>query len=1406
MMASDVSLVSRFYLFDNDLKLGEENFADIVNKNILCLLYNEAGKNAFEDDVFRIFNHILVFENDYQANVIKILQKYSANKYLIPDETMLALENVISIPEWFDQVFKVFESMIYNKQSVSEKILQIIADYFYLSHDKKLRDRSFHLLTMVDDNQDVSDEIFDILELEKASLVISSNLSDANHAIVYLFEKTKEGKRLTINGFKALSKVIDNRSKLDEEILKIILNTSTNEQIITDDLIQKLVKRFKPDKVQKHLLEIFENLVKNNQDIPNELSFKLTKALDNSRICDQVLFIFILEGQKGKKLSENIIRKILDKVLKIENPLAMQQYLSVICSVIEETDYFEYNKRKLLNRIFSRIFGNNIISKVQTTLLHALKTDNQDVIRKSISGFKTLISIHQVELENQVIEVLVSLTTSARCDESMKQDISTLLNKSKLDENQQLTYKLSYLNYNSDEQLLDNLAKFPQLLTQHFNQINLIIDNCSELTSKALETLLKCSNKKNIPDKLLDSIAVLLASTNSETIKSLCCRLLAEIVKAGRQVTDEIISLILVQDEKKKPIDILKLICKNQIISEELKTKINLFSDIDSTTNIDRKTLHKFLNNMRQEFQISRKFSHLSIQKLLSFNISLNGNETKLEQDLIDIFALILIQNPEYSENQFIVNCLEKAILSKTINEKILNAYKEVIKRTKCQTKNFESVLDIFIEILNKSDSSVKTHFDILVCIALASESKKITKLETLENNIFNDNEIIRSWSFRGLRAAYDRGLRSLEFQQWCDSISEKMEENTPIEVSFDFDLFETISALKYIDFDKICDKPQNQWNIELLIFDLIERISMSEAGRFQFYQAWLDIEEHQKGNSNILLKLLHRFVMNNGASFHECYETINILDKIDFEIAYRILLNSNDAFVSLKTKYLTVIIKQRLLNKNGTSCEYIESLALKMISKFGLDISQKLFDALENINNLAEFENIVNFAKENKIKLSDIYVKKATIPVLKRTLEIKFLGGRIKGIDRLKLGTYLDSLLDQSWTFEQLHDFFNIVNESNSQDRARYSIFVLEIILHYKIFPKKENYDKISTALKNSAESWLKEINKIAVEATFSDRIRVKTSRELIQEFESGNSHIKNLKNLGEEKLRSLIEKIKSSNLFSEVLKNISQDRSNANNQIPSICISQWTKNHILQWADIVKANIETRNTNSEDFIVEALAVIKQANFIETRFHLTDAQILSCLIILNANKDQGRLLQLATGEGNSTIISALAVFYALQGKKVDIITSSPVLAERDAKEKEKFYHMFDLQCSHKNDKVVYLSGPKTCYKEQVVYDEAAQFQFDTLRTEDSSKIARLATSISDMDQLQIIYHLLWNQLISMQDKIIQLDGELYLLYGKIKLEQNRISLEYVEGVDGFCVHLQPYPHFTDQFQYIKLD
>ncbi|CAF3049721.1 unnamed protein product [Rotaria sp. Silwood2] len=140
-----------------------------------------------------------------------------------------------------------------------------------------------------------------------------------------------------------------------------------------------------------------------------------------------------------------------------------------------------------------------------------------------------------------------------------------LLNASKLEENQKYAYELAYLNFDTNDQLLDKLAEFDKdkLLTQNLNQIDFIIDNDSELNIKALETLLKCLNKENIPDKLLDSISVLLTSTNSKVIKSLCFRLIAEMTDAERKVINEIISLILDQDENDKLIEILKLISKN---------------------------------------------------------------------------------------------------------------------------------------------------------------------------------------------------------------------------------------------------------------------------------------------------------------------------------------------------------------------------------------------------------------------------------------------------------------------------------------------------------------------------------------------------------------------------------------------------------------------------------------------------------------------------------------------------------------------------------------------------------------------------------------------------------------------------------------------------------------------------
>ncbi|CAF4032753.1 unnamed protein product, partial [Rotaria sordida] len=1107
IMTSHIGFLPNIYVFE-DLQLDKESFTDVVNESILFILSREAPNHEFEEEIFQIFDHILSFENDYQKEIIEILLKYSANRYSIPDSTVLALENIINTPELFVKILEVFKNVVRKKQIIGEKILRIVADNLYLSSDNDILNKSFYILNMANDNQDIPDDIFDILELEMASLTVRLGLSDINDAVAYLCEKTKEGKKVTINGFRALSKVIiHNQLTLSENVLKILLNISNNRQMIPNDLIDKIVEKFDPKLVQPHLIEIFENLVKNNQDISEKLLTKLTIALDNRIIFDKVIFIFLLRGQQGEILSEKIIRKILVKFFTIENPLIMQQYLPVICSVIEKKDYFKNHIQNLSHKTNNKSFNTNIIEAIKKALTYALKTDNQDIIRKSISGFKTLRSLHQVEFEKESIEILLQIAANINCDESTKEEISELLSSSKLEGNQKIAYELIYLTSDSDSDFLDKLIDIekPKLFKQNFDKINSIIDKNSELKLQALKILLNCSNKENIPDKLLDSIAALLESNKSERIQSLCCKLIGEIVKVGRIVTNKIILLVLDLKEKEKSADIIKLIAENQTIPEDLQDiiRLSLGIHLKKTTDSELLCLCELLKYMRKEFGKEQKFSDRSISTLLESNISKNiiKNNLDLTNELIDIYALILMQDPDKSSNEIIVDSLENTILSKRVTKNILNAYKEIIKQKKFQTNRFSNVFGVFIDILNHDEHYKNLHIDILVCIALASESTKISEFKYLESNLSNDNELIRSWSFRGLRAAYEKGSNSLIFKQWCNHIVAKLEEKTKINIDIDssLDLFEIIASLEANDFSKIQDKPQYQWNRELFMFYLIERFQMREEQYIIFKQVLLDIEKHEgyeNGQSDILLKLLHRFIINNSVSFDECYQAIKIIKEIDFESVRNILSNSKNLLVDLKNKYITVMICQRLFNKNEINCEYIEILS-KMILKLGFDISKKLLDALQNIDNLREFENLLIFSQQNNIKISDIYVKNKTISILKRSLEIKFLGNQIENVDRLKLGIHLDRLLDQSWTFEQLDHLFKIFKESDNQNKLRYFMSVLEILSNCKIHSKDQ--EKIKLSLKKPVENWPREINKVAVEAIFTEKSQGKTSTDLV-------------------------------------------------------------------------------------------------------------------------------------------------------------------------------------------------------------------------------------------------------------------------------------------------------------------
>ena len=116
--------------------------------------------------------------------------------------------------------------------------------------------------------------------------------------------------------------------------------------------------------------------------------------------------------------------------------------------------------------------------------------------------------------------------------------------------------------------------------------------------------------------------------------------------------------------------------------------------------------------------------------------------------------------------------------------------------------------------------------------------------------------------------------------------------------------------------------------------------------------------------------------------------------------------------------------------------------------------------------------------------------------------------------------------------------------------------------------------------------------------------------------------------------------------------------------------------------------------------------------------------QIICLLFYLEGYKEGFNLiLEVLTGEGKTLTISFLALYLAIIGNKVDILTSSPVLAERDSKDREKFYNYFGISCDFcRFDSNNDISGNNSksfdCYKADIIYGDSTNLIGDILRSE----------------------------------------------------------------------------------------
>uniref|UniRef100_A0A182HHU0 Uncharacterized protein n=1 Tax=Anopheles arabiensis TaxID=7173 RepID=A0A182HHU0_ANOAR len=199
-------------------------------------------------------------------------------------------------------------------------------------------------------------------------------------------------------------------------------------------------------------------------------------------------------------------------------------------------------------------------------------------------------------------------------------------------------------------------------------------------------------------------------------------------------------------------------------------------------------------------------------------------------------------------------------------------------------------------------------------------------------------------------------------------------------------------------------------------------------------------------------------------------------------------------------------------------------------------------------------------------------------------------------------------------------------------------------------------------------------------------------------------------------------------------------------------------------KWVKEFHVKNQKTNTNMYE---EMLAVIGRAIELKRGFKLRDTQLLTILALLV--NENSTLAQVSTGEGKSLIVVATAIIKALLGEKVDIITSSSVLAQRDAVTNNDIYELFGLSASHNCSEQI--EERKEAYScNQIIYGDLANFQrdylldrfygkhvlgdrsfenvivdeVDSMLLDKGNNMLYLSHDIAGMDKLESVYLFIW--------------------------------------------------------------
>ncbi|MEU4192240.1 accessory Sec system translocase SecA2 [Kribbella sp. NPDC026611] len=147
--------------------------------------------------------------------------------------------------------------------------------------------------------------------------------------------------------------------------------------------------------------------------------------------------------------------------------------------------------------------------------------------------------------------------------------------------------------------------------------------------------------------------------------------------------------------------------------------------------------------------------------------------------------------------------------------------------------------------------------------------------------------------------------------------------------------------------------------------------------------------------------------------------------------------------------------------------------------------------------------------------------------------------------------------------------------------------------------------------------------------------------------------------------------------------------------------------------------AELRTTGGLHEDEQIEFLALAREAGNRKLGERAFDGQVVGALAML-----QGRVVEMATGEGKTLAGAIAAAGYAVGGRRVHVLAVNDYLAKRDAEWMGPVYELLGVSVSH----VGQASTPeerREAYQAEVCYVPVTEIGFDVLRD-------RLVTDVAD--------------------------------------------------------------------------